>query len=64
MVLAGSRFAPRWDGIWSIHFIDILHFQLPVPVAYDVALKRLPLAIAMLLDRVRIQRRCVDALRI
>ena len=33
-------------GIWSMHFIGMLGFQLPVPVSYDVTLTLLSLLIA------------------
>jgi len=35
-------------GIWSMHFIGMLAFHLPIPVAYDVAITGLSLAIAVL----------------
>jgi NO-binding membrane sensor protein with MHYT domain len=31
-------------GIWSMHFIGMLAFQLPVPVAYDLTLSLLSMA--------------------
>jgi diguanylate cyclase (GGDEF)-like protein len=35
-------------GIWSMHFIGMLAFHLPIPVAYDVAITGLSLVIAVL----------------
>ncbi|HYL18522.1 MAG TPA: MHYT domain-containing protein [Burkholderiales bacterium] len=39
-------------GIWSMHFIGMLAFHLPIPLAYDVPLT----------DHVDSTRRVVDAL--
>jgi PAS domain S-box-containing protein len=36
------------SGIWSMHFVAMLAFQLPVPVFYDIGLTLLSLAIAVL----------------
>ncbi|HEY1075498.1 MAG TPA: MHYT domain-containing protein [Fontimonas sp.] len=34
-------------GIWSMHFIGMLAFHLPIPVAYDVGITALSLAVAV-----------------
>src|SRR5919199_229483 len=44
--LAGGSFA-MGIGIWSMHFVAMLAFRLPVPVAYDVPLLTLSVAIAI-----------------
>ncbi|ERI52826.1 membrane protein [Pseudomonas sp. EGD-AK9] len=35
-------------GIWSMHFVGMLAFSLPIPLGYDLAITLLSLAIAML----------------
>jgi diguanylate cyclase len=35
-------------GIWSMHFIGMLAFHLPIPLAYDVPLTLLSVALAIL----------------
>ena len=35
-------------GIWSMHFVGMLAFSLPIPLGYDLTLTLLSLAIAML----------------
>lgn len=45
--LAGGAVA-MGTGIWSMHFIGMLAFHLPIPVAYDAAITTLSLAIAIL----------------
>ena len=35
-------------GIWAMHFIGMLAFQLPIPLAYDLKISALSLAIAVL----------------
>ncbi len=35
-------------GIWAMHFIGMLAFQLPIPLAYDFAISALSLVIAVL----------------
>lgn len=42
--------AAMGSGIWSMHFIGMLAFHLPIPVAYDAALTILSMAIAMLVS--------------
>lgn len=37
-------------GIWSMHFIGMLAFQLPIPVAYDVPLTLLSMLSAMVVS--------------
>jgi NO-binding membrane sensor protein with MHYT domain len=39
-------------GIWSMHFIGMLAFHLPVPVAYDLPISLLSMAIAVLVSAV------------
>jgi NO-binding membrane sensor protein with MHYT domain len=47
--LMGGAFA-MGTGIWSMHFIGMLAFRLPVPVAYDATLTLLSLAIAIVVS--------------
>ncbi|MEQ4538911.1 MAG: MHYT domain-containing protein, partial [Billgrantia sp.] len=35
-------------GIWSMHFVGMLAFSLPIPLGYDLTITLLSLAIAML----------------
>lgn len=44
--LAGSGFVLGL-GIWSMHFIGMLAFSLPIPVGYDVTLTMLSLLVAV-----------------
>lgn len=44
--LAGGSFAMGL-GIWSMHFIGMLAFSLPIPLGYDLGLTLLSLLIAM-----------------
>ena len=44
--LAGGSFAMGF-GIWSMHFIGMLAFNLPIPLGYDVTLTVLSLLIAI-----------------
>lgn len=44
--LAGGAVA-MGTGVWSMHFIGMLAFQLPIDVSYDVGLTALSLAIAI-----------------
>src|ERR1700741_2382857 len=37
-------------GIWSMHFIGMLAFQLPIPMAYDIPITLLSLLIAVLVS--------------
>src|SRR5215212_9645816 len=37
-------------GIWSMHFIGMLAFRLPIPVAFDLPTTLLSLAIAVLVS--------------
>jgi NO-binding membrane sensor protein with MHYT domain/two-component sensor histidine kinase len=37
-------------GIWSMHFIAMLAFRLPIPMSYDIPITLLSLAIAMLVS--------------
>jgi len=39
-------------GIWSMHFIGMLAFSLPVPMAYDIELTLLSMLIAMIVSGV------------
>ncbi len=39
-------------GIWSMHFIGMLAFHLPVPLAYDASITLLSMAIAILVSGV------------
>jgi len=43
--LAGGAFA-MGIGIWSMHFVGMLAFSLPIPMGYDLPLTVLSLAIA------------------
>ncbi|NGY06842.1 MHYT domain-containing protein [Solimonas terrae] len=47
--LLGGAFA-MGTGIWSMHFIGMLAFHLPIPVAYDTAITTLSLLIAILVS--------------
>ncbi|HET9663255.1 MAG TPA: diguanylate cyclase [Burkholderiales bacterium] len=47
--LVGGAFS-MGTGIWSMHFIGMLAFKLPVPVAYDVALNILSWLIAVVVS--------------
>jgi diguanylate cyclase len=51
----GRRAAPYWltggaatmgSGIWSMHFIGMLAFRMPIPMSYDVPITALSLLIA------------------
>src|SRR5262245_54651180 len=44
--LLGGAFA-MGTGIWSMHFIGMLAFELPIPMAYDPAINVLSWIIAM-----------------
>ena len=44
--LAGGAFA-MGVGIWSMHFVGMLAFNLPIPMGYDLPLTILSLAIAI-----------------
>src|SRR5437588_1189425 len=39
-------------GIWSMHFIGILAFVMPIPISYDVGLTILSLALAIVVTGV------------
>ena len=45
--LLGGAFA-MGIGIWSMHFIGMLAFHLPIPISYDVPISLLSLVIAVL----------------
>lgn len=47
--LAGGAFA-MGVGIWSMHFIGMLAFSLPIPLSYDVPMTLASLAVAMLVS--------------
>ncbi|WP_404995069.1 putative bifunctional diguanylate cyclase/phosphodiesterase [Cupriavidus pauculus] len=47
MWLAGGSIAMGF-GIWSMHFLGMLAFRLPIPLAYDPAITGLSLLIALL----------------
>ena len=58
-VLTRPRFRHAWlaggaaamgIGIWSMHFIGMLAFSLPIPLGYDLATTSCSLLIAMLLS--------------
>src|SRR5436190_18962106 len=38
------------SGIWSMHFVGMLAFHLPVAVAYDVTITMLSMAIAIVVS--------------
>lgn len=44
--LAGGALAMGL-GIWSMHFVGMLAFRLPIPLGYDVGITVLSLAIAV-----------------
>src|SRR4051795_10640054 len=35
------------SGIWSMHFVAMLAFMLPVPISYDIGLMTLSLVVAI-----------------
>src|SRR5690242_1753587 len=35
------------SGIWSMHFVAMLAFMLPVPISYDIGLTTLSLVVAI-----------------
>src|SRR5882672_6407985 len=37
-------------GIWSMHFIGMLSFQLPIPMAYDIPITLVSLVIAIIVS--------------
>src|SRR5882672_8710526 len=37
-------------GIWSMHFVGMLAFQLPIPMAYSIPVTLLSLLIAMIVS--------------
>ena len=47
--LLGGAFS-MGTGIWAMHFIGMLSFKLPIPMAYDVPINVLSLFIAILLS--------------
>jgi len=47
--LAGGSFA-MGAGIWSMHFVGMLAFQLPIPMGYDLELTLLSLIIAIVVS--------------
>src|ERR1700754_1536291 len=42
--------AAMGTGIWSMHFIGMLAFSLPIPVGYDFTITGYSLAIAMIVS--------------
>jgi len=56
----GSKAADYWlaggalsmgTGIWSMHFIGMLAFRLPIPMSYDIPVTMLSLLIAFIVSR-------------
>ena len=47
--LFGGAFS-MGTGIWAMHFVGMLSFKLPIPMAYDVPINALSLFIAILLS--------------
>ena len=47
--LVGGAFS-MGTGIWSMHFIGMLAFSLPVPLAYDVTITVVSLVIAIAME--------------
>ncbi|MGZ5146717.1 MAG: MHYT domain-containing protein, partial [Burkholderiales bacterium] len=47
--LVGGAFS-MGIGIWSMHFIGMLAFRLPIPMAYDVAITLLSMLIAVVVS--------------
>jgi diguanylate cyclase len=47
--LAGGA-AAMGIGIWSMHFIGVLSFSLPIPIGYDLPISAASLVIAMLVS--------------
>lgn len=52
--LAGGAFS-MGTGIWSMHFIGMLAFQMPVPVSYDLRITLLSLIIAIVVSGFALQ---------
>lgn len=47
--LAGGA-AAMGTGVWSMHFIGMLAFSLPIPLGYDLAITGCSLGIAMIVS--------------
>ena len=47
--LFGGAFA-MGTGIWAMHFVGMLSFKLPIPMAYDLSINALSLVMAILLS--------------
>src|SRR5882672_7106674 len=39
-------------GIWSMHFIGMLAFRMPIPISYDIGLTTVSLLVAIFVTRV------------
>jgi NO-binding membrane sensor protein with MHYT domain len=50
-------------GIWSMHFIGMLSFELPIPMAYDVRVTLLSLVLAVIASGFALQTVSAGALR-
>ncbi|HJS02112.1 MAG TPA: MHYT domain-containing protein [Variovorax sp.] len=50
LMLAGGAVALGGIGIWSMHFIGMVAYRLPVAIAYDVPLTALSLVAAILIS--------------
>src|SRR5215212_8506954 len=57
--LAGGQAAGAWllgggfamgIGIWSMHFVGMLAFSLPIPMAYDVTITLVSMMIAIIVS--------------
>ncbi|MBN4668064.1 EAL domain-containing protein [Pandoraea nosoerga] len=59
--LAGGAFA-MGVGIWSMHFIGMLAFDLPIPLGYDPAITLLSLLIAVVFSAFALWLVCLDTL--
>ncbi|OIN12768.1 putative bifunctional diguanylate cyclase/phosphodiesterase [Oceanisphaera psychrotolerans] len=59
--LIGGSFAMGF-GIWSMHFIGMLAFQLPITLGYDVPLTLLSLLIAIVSSALALYLVCKDSL--
>lgn len=59
--LGGGAFAMGF-GIWSMHFVGMLAFSLPIPLGYDVKLTVLSLVIAIAVSAFALRQVCATGL--
>ncbi len=70
--LQGTRAARYWldggavsmgTGVWSMHFIGMLAFRLPIPMSYDIPITLFSLMIAVIVSRFALYTVSHDVLR-